>query len=145
MKYGQKYTFLLALFIFMGSSLIAQDLETEEPAYYIKSIYFGGGSYYIDQEQIDDLYEFLLQFDPVEQYEFYIQSHTDNIGSVEYNNWLSNMRGQSVKFEIINDGVPPELLRNEDFGEYAPSFDNDTWEGKLRNRRVDVIVRRIVM
>ena len=125
----------------LPSIVLAQD---EEPPYYIKSIYFGGGSYYIDEEQLQELQLFIDQFTPIEQYEIAIQSHTDNIGSLEYNQWLANMRGGAVKQEIINHGVPPELLMNQDFGEQAPVFDNATWDGKLRNRRVDVIIRRIV-
>lgn len=139
----QRFVSLICIIVFSAcaTSIFAQD---EEPAYRVKSIFFGGGSYYIDEQQIEELQEFLDQFTPIEEYEFFIQSHTDNIGGAEYNNWLSNMRGRSVKFEIIDHGIPELLLSNQDFGEYSPNFDNDTWQGRIRNRRVDVIVRRIV-
>lgn len=130
----------LLLFTFV-QILVAQEIE---PNYRTKSIFFGGGSYYIDSQQIQELSDFLHQFTPIEEYEFFIQSHTDNIGSMEYNNWLSSMRGRAVHMEMVHWGVPSEFISNQDFGELAPDFDNNTWDGRIRNRRVDVIVRRIV-
>ncbi|MEM0993056.1 MAG: OmpA family protein [Bacteroidota bacterium] len=138
-------TFIGLLSMYSVSMLGQGQSGTEEPPYYIKSIFFGGGSYYIDEQQVKELQEFLDQFDPIEEYEIFIQSHTDNIGSVEYNSWLSNRRGEMTKFHIVDHGIPQELLTNEDFGEYAPDFDNQTWKGRQANRRVDVIIRRIVL
>ncbi|MEL6718456.1 MAG: OmpA family protein [Bacteroidota bacterium] len=135
---------LIIVCLFCSVSTLTAQSETQEPAYYIKSIFFGGGSYQIDEGQVEELQEFLDQFDPIDEYEILIQSHTDNIGSVEYNNWLSSRRGEMTKFYIIDHGIPVELLSNEDFGEYTPDFDNDTWKGRQANRRVDVIIRRIV-
>lgn len=135
----------IVLLLSSTTTLFAQnESETQEPAYYIKSIFFGGGSYHIDEGQVNELQEFLDQFEPIEEYEILIQSHTDNIGSVDYNNWLSNRRGEMTKYHIVEHGIPFELLSNEDFGEYTPDFDNDTWKGRQANRRVDVIIRRIV-
>ena len=57
------------------------------------SIYFGGGSYDIDEFQIDELYHW-LDSDPnqLEKYDIKLISHTDPIGGKAYNEWLSNMR-----------------------------------------------------
>jgi outer membrane protein OmpA-like peptidoglycan-associated protein len=134
--------FFITFCLLLSQYVIAA--QDEAPPYHVKSIYFGGGSYYIDQQQLEELYQFLDQFNPIEEYEIAIQSHTDNIGSLEYNQRLATLRGDAVKQEIITHGVPSELLINQDFGEQAPVFDNTTWDGKLRNRRVDVIIRRIV-
>jgi len=125
------------------AQLFAQ--EEDEPEYHIKSIFFGGGSYYIDEVQAQELFDWLDSFENFHEYEISIQSHTDNIGSMEYNKWLSQMRGQSTLQLLNQKGIPPEMISNEDFGENSPVYDNATWEGKLRNRRVDVILRRIVM
>lgn len=134
------YHFLL--FLLLPPTLYAQ--TNIEPNLHIKSIFFGGGSYYIDEEQAQELKNFLDQFEPIHEYEIFIQSHTDNIGSMDYNLWLSNQRGDMTKHHIIQHGVPYELLSNQDFGEVAPEFKNETLNGRRANRRVDVIVRRIV-
>jgi len=135
---------LLALLLIVPfAQVLAQ--EEEEPEYHIKSIFFGGGSYYIDEQQAQELFDWLDSFENIHEYEISIQSHTDNIGSMEYNKWLSQMRGRSTLQLLNQKGIPPEMISNEDFGENSPVYDNATWEGKLRNRRVDVILRRIVM
>jgi outer membrane protein OmpA-like peptidoglycan-associated protein len=46
---------------------------------------------------------------------------------------------------LINYPLAPEAMQVLPLGEDAPEFDNGTWEGKLNNRRVDVILKRIVM
>ena len=106
----------------------------------IKSIYFGGGSYYIDQQQIQELHEFLEGIDGLEQYTIIVHSHTDNIGSLEYNQWLSNMRSNATIRALKGWGIPPEIISTDNFGELNPVYDNSTWDGKLRNRRADVIL-----
>lgn len=121
--------------------LCAQESPENDPGkpYLIKSIYFGGGSYYIDGDQSKSLYEF---FDGVilENYEIHIHSHTDIIGGREYNEWLSMMRSQ-MSYEIIAEGgYPLDNVFIKDHGFDNPDFDNDTWEGRAKNRRVDIVL-----
>ena len=132
----------LLCLLFSTLSVTAQE---EGPAYYIKSIFFGGGSYYIDEQQVKELYEFIDEIPDIENMEILIQSHTDNIGSIEYNQWLSQMRSQSTFQKLLEKGLKSEMMLIEDFGEQNPYFDNATWEGKLNNRRVDVIIRPLIL
>jgi len=122
----------------------AQDVEFEEP-YLIHRIFFGGGSYYIDPLQIEELKTFLDQFIDLENYEIEVHSHTDNIGSVEFNQRLSVMRSRSVLRHIIAKNIPEQIILIEDYGELNPLYDNESWEGKLSNRRVDVIIKPVVL
>ena len=118
--------------------LPGQSLDT---AVHVKSIYFGGGSYYIDHIQEQELFEWLDSFPQIEQYEVIIQSHTDNIGSVEFNKRLSEFRSQSVYGLLINYPVVPEAIEIKDFGEFLPTYRNDQYHGRLANRRADVILK----
>src|SRR5258708_27618150 len=60
-----------------------------------KSIFFGGGSYYIDDEQANDMGRWLDSIpNLLEKFQIQIISHTDNIGGMRYNQWLSEMRSQ---------------------------------------------------
>ncbi len=111
----------------------------------VKSIYFGGGSAYIDRVQAKELQEFIDEIPNIRNCEISIQSHTDNIGSLEYNQWLSIHRSRATQQELLKIGVPQEIMSILDFGEQHPDFDNDTWEGKLQNRRVDVIIKRLIL
>ncbi|MEM6524561.1 MAG: OmpA family protein [Bacteroidota bacterium] len=110
----------------------------------LKSIYFGGGSYYVDQWQIDELYDFIDEVPSLQDYEIILFSHTDNIGSKEYNQWLSQMRSEAVRQELINKGIASELIEIRDFGKKNPLYTNYSWQGRRMNRRVDVILWPVV-
>ena len=106
----------------------------------IKSIYFGGGSYLIDGGQIQELYDLLDSIPDIDQYLITIHSHTDNIGGAEYNEWLSQQRSFMSIRKLENYGIRSELIEIKDFGQLNPVYDNSTLLGRLRNRRVDVIL-----
>jgi len=125
--------------------VLAFSQENADDALLIKSIYFGGGSYYIDYQQIIELQEFLSSIPQIETYDMTVHSHTDNIGGVEYNNWLSQMRSTTVVEELIQNNIPAELIEIKDFGLHNPVYNNSTWEGRIRNRRVDIILHPLVL
>jgi outer membrane protein OmpA-like peptidoglycan-associated protein len=71
---------------------------------------------------------------------FRIEGHTDSVGSDDYNRRLSNMRAQSVvRYLAKNFGLNSERLLSEGFGEKRPIADNETDEGRSRNRRVQIV------
>lgn len=142
----KKDLLFIVLFLFLLPSLQGQEQQVEgtSPSYYIFSIYFGGGSYYIDSEQSQDLFDWIDGIDGADNMEISIHSHTDNIGSKSYNAWLSQMRSEGAIRKLIEKGLRQEMMSIEDFGELNPVYDNSTWEGKLKNRRVDIILRPII-
>jgi outer membrane protein OmpA-like peptidoglycan-associated protein len=127
-----------ALTVLSNLTAGAQELAPEPSM--IKSIYFGGGSYYISQNQIQELKDFIKSFPGIENYTITVHSHTDNIGSQEYNQMLSEMRSYMSIKELLQLRVPREIISINDFGEFNPVYDNATLEGRLRNRRVDIIL-----
>ena len=134
MKFGPMFFALMAVQL-----LSAQ--EEEVAPYYIFSIYFGGGSYYIDGQQEEELHKWLDEIPRLEEHAISIHSHTDDIGGKAYNEWLSQMRSESALLQLLRRGLPEDIITIEDFGELNPVYDNSTWEGKLKNRRVDIIIR----
>jgi outer membrane protein OmpA-like peptidoglycan-associated protein len=78
--------------------------------------------------------EILLQNESVE---IRIKAHTDSDGSAKYNLRLSQLRANSVRDYLIQQGVDESLLEAEGFGEQEPIADNSTTEGKAANRRVE--------
>ncbi|MEM7549627.1 MAG: OmpA family protein [Bacteroidota bacterium] len=130
--------FVVILFINPLLSANAQDEQL------IRSIYFGGGSWSIDEYQLNELYEFVDSIPDLDQYEIIIHSHTDNIGGKEYNQWLSKMRSTSVYDRLIMHEVPSEMMHIKDLGQFNPSYNNNSFMGRLRNRRVDIIFQPIV-
>jgi outer membrane protein OmpA-like peptidoglycan-associated protein len=69
------------------------------------------------------------------------QGHTDSSGSEEYNQKLSERRAQAVTNYLIGKGVDASRLIAVGYGEGHPVADNDTAEGKSRNRRVDLLLK----
>jgi len=106
----------------------------------IKSLYFGGGSYYISQQQSLSLKEWLESFPNIDGYTITVHSHTDNIGSPEYNQMLSEMRSYMSIQELLELSIPREHISIQDFGEFNPVYDNASPRGRIMNRRVDIIL-----
>ncbi len=131
------------LFVISGIQLIAaQGLGPEDK---VMSIFFSGGSYFIDQDQINELTEFINSAVPIEVYQIEVHGHTDDIGRREYNQYLSQMRSAAAIQELEKLGIDKSFIDKYDFGEDSPIFDNDTWKGRLSNRRVDIILRKIMI
>jgi len=110
-----------------------------------KSIYFGGGSYDIDEFQIDELYHWLDSVpNLLEKYDIQLISHTDPIGGKAYNEWLSKMRSESVQQLLLQKEIPERKISIKDWGLENPVYQNDNYSGMRMNRRVDVILYPIV-
>lgn len=67
--------------------------------------------------------------------------HTDNMGSVEYNQKLSEKRALAVQNYLNHytffKNTPSEIIGR---GELAPKADNKTFEGRQLNRRVEIVI-----
>ena len=67
---------------------------------------------------------------------------TDSIGSDAYNQALSERRASSVAQYLLSQGVAPNKLTSEGKGESQPVADNETDEGRAKNRRVELHINR---
>jgi outer membrane protein OmpA-like peptidoglycan-associated protein len=110
-----------------------------------KSIYFGGGSYYISEDQAGELYHWLDSIpNLLEKYDIHLISHTDPIGGKEYNEWLSMMRSTAVEQLLLRKPIPEHKISIKDWGLENAVYRNDTYNGMRLNRRVDVILYPII-
>jgi len=69
-----------------------------------------------------------------------VEGHTDSTGSPELNQKLSEQRAGTVRGYLLGQGLPPDSVSSKGFGETMPVADNNTAEGRQRNRRVEIIV-----
>ncbi|MDZ4079381.1 MULTISPECIES: OmpA family protein [Hydrocarboniphaga] len=67
-----------------------------------------------------------------------LEGHTDSIGSDSYNQKLSDLRANSVREFLIEQGVPGDKLTAKGLGESHPVADNGTDAGRALNRRVEL-------
>ena len=135
--------FTFTILFYLSTLCVAQEIGPEDR---VISIYFGGGSYYIDEEQEEELEYFIKETEYIQEFQIEVHGHTDSVGSYEFNHYLSHMRCESVIYLLTHMGVEeiqPELIFQYDHGEHNPSYTNDTVMGKQGNRRVDVILRKM--
>jgi outer membrane protein OmpA-like peptidoglycan-associated protein len=69
-----------------------------------------------------------------------VDGHTDNVGSDEYNQNLSNQRAESVRSYLVAQGVLTGSVTAKGFGKTQPVGTNDTAAGRQINRRVEMVV-----
>jgi len=67
-----------------------------------------------------------------------VEGHTDNVGSVDYNQNLSERRAYGVKDYLASQGLPGSRITAVGYGETRPKASNDTPEGRQVNRRVEI-------
>lgn len=133
---------LLFLLIASSSILCVAQKESDEIR---KSIFFGGGSYFISDDQVIELNHWLDSIPNFpDKYEVHLISHTDPIGGKEYNEWLSKMRSGTVHGILIQRLIPEHKITIKDWGLENAVYRNDTFRGMRMNRRVDVILYPIV-
>ena len=77
------------------------------------------------------------------EYEASITGHTDDRGSAEFNQALSEKRAQAARHFLIENGIAPERVHADGKGESAPLVDNDSDAGRQANRRIEVMFERI--
>ena len=134
-----KQLFAATLFAIVGFSF-GQDAEEIR-----KSIFFGGGSYYIDEEQKKELSDWLDSIpNLLDKYEIELISHTDPNGGKHFNEWLSKMRSGAVQTILVDKFIPEKMIHIKDWAYDNPVYSNDSYQGMIMNRRVDVIIRPLL-
>ena len=69
-----------------------------------------------------------------------IEGYTDNVGSEQYNQGLSERRADSVKSYLAGQGIGSIRLSASGKGESSAVADNSSASGRQQNRRVEVVI-----
>lgn len=69
-----------------------------------------------------------------------VEGYTDNVGSDEYNQKLSEERAGSVRDYLVMQSVAETNVSAEGYGKSSPVADNSTASGRAENRRVQLVV-----
>jgi outer membrane protein OmpA-like peptidoglycan-associated protein len=91
------------------------------------------------KSQLDAL---MSKFEDADVVSIKVVGHTDSVGSDAYNQTLSERRASSVAEYLLSQGVVPNKVTSEGRGESQPIADNETEEGRAKNRRVDLHINR---
>lgn len=125
----------------IGASSGQPPAAAERPAVAMP-VNFGFNSDKIRQEDYPHLDKLgkALTLPQLAESRFRIEGHTDSIGSDKYNLALSDRRAKSVmRYLVQRHSVSPQRLIVKGYGKNQPIASNDTDEGRLQNRRVEIV------
>jgi outer membrane protein OmpA-like peptidoglycan-associated protein len=106
----------------------------------VPGIYFDTGKSELKPESEAALAEIgkLLKADP--GLKVFVVGHTDNVASLDLNTKLSQARSEAVVQALVGrHGIAATRLIGKGVGPLAPVANNDTEEGRARNRRVELV------
>ena len=117
------------------------DAPTPKPVI-LKNVFFETGSAALLPKSTSELIRLkdLLEENP--NLTIRINGHTDNVGSEEDNQLLSENRAKAVYDFLVEKGIDKERLRYKGYGESKPIASNDTPASRQENRRTEFEVVR---
>lgn len=101
---------------------------------------FDFGKTDLKQSNIQDLQKLAETLKQYPDTELLIIGHTDNVGSVSFNQVLSKKRASAVSYQLSSTGVSNSRLIVKGKGEYQPTTSNDTEISRSQNRRVEIAI-----
>lgn len=114
---------------------VKKDIQVGEKVA-LKNIFFENGKYYLLPEsysELNKLAQYLLKNPSIQ---IQINGHSDNAGLKYKNQKISELRAREVFEYLIKKGVQNKLYF-KGFGSTQPVADNNTDEGRAKNRRVE--------
>jgi len=109
----------------------------------INNIFFRKGSYQLSKESYAELNRLTKLLKGYPGLKVEIGGHTDNTGDERSNMELSKNRARAVMDYLIEKGMPRNAIKAVGYGESRPVANNNTPEGKKKNRRVELTILSI--
>ena len=103
----------------------------------LNNIFFDTNRFLIKDESKTELQKLLDFLNLNKTVKIEVSGHTDNVGSDQANQILSENRAKAVYQYLIDNGIDPSRLSFKGYGETQPVATNDTDEGRARNRRTE--------
>jgi chemotaxis protein MotB len=107
---------------------------------------FRPGSYEMSDRGKQIIAGFAAKLAPTQQNKILVSGYTDNAPispalarqGITSNEILSQKRAENVMEYIVSQGVKPDLISAQGFGDTNPVAPNDTAQGRAQNRRVEL-------
>lgn len=111
--------------------------------YLVKPLFFGFDSYSLTEISISKLQTLIKALEEHPEIKLEVRGHTDALGSVEYNQRLSERRAKAALKYLTDHGIDSSRLTFAGFSKNNPAARNtnpdgtDSQEGRQLNRRVE--------
>ena len=141
-----KAAILNAMLPYKGSELVLEKQLDRVKIVLDSDMLFKTGSWIITEEgekNIEDLGQVLAENPDLE---IMVEGHTDNLpfkgnGNIK-NNWDLSVKRATAVIEILkkNSTINPQNLKAVGHGEFNPIRENNTEDGRAKNRRIEIIL-----
>ena len=121
----------------LSKSLFALKKIEKGNSFVLENIFFDFDSYKLKNESSAELKRLIDFLSAYPNMKLQIIGHTDNKGTSAYNEVLSTQRAESVFNYLIGKGIDKARLEYKGFGSKFPIADNNTEEGRSKNRRIE--------
>jgi peptidoglycan-associated lipoprotein len=124
-------------------TILVLDKIVLNKAIVLENIYFDFDQYNIRQDAAKELNKLLQLLIDNPEIKIELSSHTDSVGTYDYNLELSQKRAESSVNYLIERGISPDRMIAKGYGEYKPIARNtnpdgtDNPKGRDKNRRTE--------
>lgn len=102
-------------------------------------ITFDVGKSTIKPESMGEINRIVTLMTENPELKFSVEGHTDNTGNPTQNQTLSEARSQAIVDKLVESGISADRLTAVGKGQNSPIADNNTEEGRAKNRRVEFV------
>lgn len=103
----------------------------------LKNIFFDTDKFDLKDASKIELNKLISFLNKNPKIKFEVSGHTDNVGTVPYNQVLSERRAKSVFSYLLANGINAERMVSKGYGDSKPIADNKTESGRAQNRRTE--------
>lgn len=135
----------------MSSEIAANEMHIERLQNALKvtindQLLFPSGDWQMPADAQQSIAKIAKILAPMQQTKIIVNGYTDNVPigpglmrqGITSNLILSQKRAENVAQYMISQGVNPNLVSTQGFGDANPVASNDTAEGRAQNRRVEL-------
>lgn len=109
----------------------------------LNNVFFEFNKWDLRPESMNELNRALALLQRYAQFRIIIEGHTDNIGSDEVNDRISQLRAEAVRDYLVQKGLPQDrIISVKGYGKRRPVASNETIEGRASNRRVEINLQK---
>jgi len=106
----------------------------------LRNVFFNTASYELLPESKVELQKLVDFLNLNQTVSIEIEGHTDNVGSAEMNQTLSESRAKEVYKYLTNNGIGTNRMKYHGYGLSKPVSSNETAEGRALNRRTEFVI-----